>query len=504
MSPRIAALLVMLGAALTLVTGAGAGSQPPKINLKDPTAVNNYLQSIGVDPSTVVRQVGLNNYAGPNCPGIGWNCTTSTKVVQISSAGGQNKFKCTGEEPENPATDRDTNTCVVMQGGPDNQAQCQMKDTGEPTEAQHCTINQDGDRNLAIVDQLIEQRKGPDQDATQTANLEQTATDKNQAQVHQDVKQSTKVDVSAPDAQDQNVHQVAIVDQSASGSENFSHVHQNQDLSESGAAGFQNQNVGPLPAGITDCDLAHKPGSNPNACAHVIQSITDPAGGKNESHVHQNIHEHQTTTATPSTQTQENVSGLNGIEAHVEQSNPPDVGTNRKISHQDGRQRAEGGTTQVQTIDPNCCGVGTTFGGAANLDDVHATAMQSATLGSDAEQRLGILSDTNHLSTPPEPLAWSTADDASSDVCRFHHNASNNEASTNFTITFDPCTGPHSVSTECFSSEVVEGEGFCTPPPSECTNECVFFASSPTFGQPIAPPDFGEPSDFPGPIFPGI
>ena len=83
MSSRFVALLALLAAALTLGGSAGAGTSgqlPKKIDLTNPAAVDAYLSSLGVDPSTVVRQVGLNNYAGPNCPGVGWNCTTSTKV----------------------------------------------------------------------------------------------------------------------------------------------------------------------------------------------------------------------------------------------------------------------------------------------------------------------------------------------------------------------------------------------------------------------------------------
>lgn len=500
MRARTIAVAAVLTLGLVLGSAASAGSQPKKIDLTDPAAVNSYLQSIGVDPATVVRQVGLLNYAGPSCPGVGWNCTTSTKVVQVSSAGGQNKFDCRGQEPPNPGTNPATSTCVVLQSGPVNAAQCRLKDTREPAEEQHCTITQDGERNLAIVDQLIEQRTGPAQDATQTADVEQTATEKNQAQIRQDVKQSTKVDGT----QDQNVHQVAIVNQAASGSDNFSHVHQNQDLSESGAAGIQNQNVGPLPTGVSDCDLEHKPDSDPNACASVSQSITDPAGGKNESHLHQNINERQTTTATLSTQTQENVDELNGIEAHVDQSNPAGVGRSLKITHQDARQRAEGGTTQVQTIDPNCCGVGTTLGGENNMDVFNQKAIQSASLGAAAEQRLGIVGDTNHVPTSSLfALRFATAAATSTDTCRITHDARNNEDSTNFTVNFNPCVGLVVVTTQCESSGAVgEGEGFCTPPPGE--GDVTALSSSPTFGQAIAPPDFGEPSDFPGPVFTGI
>ncbi len=458
MSLRGTILMAALAAALVLVAGAGAGSQPPKaLDLTSPSAVDSYLLSIGVDPATVVRQVGRRNYAGPNCPGARWNCTTSTRVVQVSLPGGVNKFVCEGQDPQNPGTNPDTNTCVIVQGGPDNNALCQEQDTAEPAESQRCVIQQQGDRNSAIVDQLIQQSSGPDQDATQTAEVGQTATEQNQSQVHQDVKQ----DAQTGSTQNQNVHQVAIVNQSASGSDNFSDVHQNQDLSEGGAATTQNQNVADLPSGIDDCDQVHKPGSNPNACANVVQSVTSPAGGKNESHVNQSIDELAQTTGSPATQTQERAD--TGIEAHVDQSNPPGVGMNLKVAYQDAHQSAEGGTTQIQTIDPNCCGSATTIGGANNLDDFHQTAIQSASLGELAVQELGITGDTSHFQTPPGLFGAAQPATTTTDVCRISHDAMNNEASTEFTITFDPCTGTHVVHTEC--GITTGGPVVCTPPP---------------------------------------
>src|SRR5213592_2654559 len=98
MRARILAVAGVLAIALLLISGAGAVS----------------TAAVGVDPATAVRQVGLLNYAGPNCPGIGWNCTTATNVVQVASAGGQNRFEC---DPAGLLTDEGTNTCVIVQTG---------------------------------------------------------------------------------------------------------------------------------------------------------------------------------------------------------------------------------------------------------------------------------------------------------------------------------------------------------------------------------------------------
>jgi hypothetical protein len=491
MSVRISAVLAVLAAALTLGGGAGAGtaSQPPKkIDLTNPAAVDSYLTSIGVNPATVVRQVGLNNYAGPNCPGIGWNCTTSTTVVQLSLAGGSNKFECAA------------NPCVSVQGGPgQNKAQCKLKNTDTPTASQRCVIQQDGTRNLAIVDESIIQNTGFVQTATQTADVEQTATEKNESQIRQDLKQATTTGTD----QNQNGLQAAIVNQYASGSENFSHVHQNQDLSATGAATTQNQNtVPPSDPGTPPCVAEGK--TNPNVCANVSQTIGGN-GGKNESHLHQNVSERERTTVSPSSQTQETVN--NGVAAHIDQSNPAGVGTNQKTVHQDVRQRQEGGTNQFQTIDPRCCGVGTTSGGSSNTDNIDQTAIQSASSGAAAIQRLGIIGDTNHVPGGGDFAA--AAASSPTDVCRFSHNARNNSDSSHESFKVDPCTGPIVVTTNCFSgpsditaaapsSDAGDCETVGPGPPPEIT------ASSPTFGNPIDPPNFGEPSDFPGPIFPGI
>src|SRR5215213_6741936 len=86
-------LLGMVGAlcavaVLTGSVGAGAARTTTKhaINLSTNAGVKQYLRSLGISPRGVVIQRGARNYAGPNCPGKGWNCTRSHKVVQIAAA----------------------------------------------------------------------------------------------------------------------------------------------------------------------------------------------------------------------------------------------------------------------------------------------------------------------------------------------------------------------------------------------------------------------------------
>jgi hypothetical protein len=60
-------------------------------NLSTRAGAARYLRAIGLDPRGLVIQRGARNYAGANCPGAGWSCTsTAHPVVQIASAGGQN------------------------------------------------------------------------------------------------------------------------------------------------------------------------------------------------------------------------------------------------------------------------------------------------------------------------------------------------------------------------------------------------------------------------------
>ena len=74
-------------AVLTGSVGAGAARTPAKqaVNLSTKAAVKQYLRSIHVNPRGVVIQRGLRNYAGSSCPGTGWTCTRSQRVVQIAT-----------------------------------------------------------------------------------------------------------------------------------------------------------------------------------------------------------------------------------------------------------------------------------------------------------------------------------------------------------------------------------------------------------------------------------
>ena len=96
--------IAFLAGGILCATGAGVAIGVPRthvkagvhrLDLSSMAKIRHYLRSIGVDPRDVVIQRGHRNYAGPHCPGKGWNCTRATRVVQIATASGQNQFKCT-------------------------------------------------------------------------------------------------------------------------------------------------------------------------------------------------------------------------------------------------------------------------------------------------------------------------------------------------------------------------------------------------------------------------
>src|SRR5687768_7932747 len=101
-----AGLVAILGGASGVVAQAAGGARTGA-DLSTPEAAKTYLISQGFDPSKFIFQVGLKNYAGPSCPGLGWNCTAANLVVQITTAGGTNYAECADSARQ----------CVIVQGG---------------------------------------------------------------------------------------------------------------------------------------------------------------------------------------------------------------------------------------------------------------------------------------------------------------------------------------------------------------------------------------------------
>src|SRR5687767_13752385 len=96
-------LVAVLGEASGGIAQAGGGATAGP-DLSTVEAAKAYLISQGFDPSKFIFQVGLKNYSGSACPGLGWNCTTANLVVQIATAGGTNYAECA----------EDARQCVIV------------------------------------------------------------------------------------------------------------------------------------------------------------------------------------------------------------------------------------------------------------------------------------------------------------------------------------------------------------------------------------------------------
>jgi hypothetical protein len=220
--PMVGVLL----AAAVLVAGAGAIAQPPAshgIDLSSRASIAKYLKSVGVDPSGIVIQRGTHNYAGPTCPGVGWSCTTATRVVQF---GPNNKFQCSASNGFGGSANA-PDDCTIVQVAPtstaNNSATCVENGT-DPTASQSCVIFQTstGGSNTATVVQQVKVSGSTTQDVSQYSGIDQESGDgANSATVTQTINGSISSNGknSAGD-ESQDGHQGSSLTQSASGAGN--------------------------------------------------------------------------------------------------------------------------------------------------------------------------------------------------------------------------------------------------------------------------------------------
>ncbi len=356
------------------LAGATSAAGPGGARSAASSTPGGHLKAAG---AAFVKQLGARNYAGPNCPGAGWNCTTSTRVFQATSSGGQNVAECVGTgsmEPPGPGSPENA-VCLFVHNGSSNVAKCNQKSSFAPT-VQSCTITQTGASNTATVSQYISQTTGADQDATQTAVVKQGSETQrssayNVVKVTQSVSQGTKTsDVD----QTQDAYQKATVEQWAGGSGyNLSDVNQSE-LQKAYGGSSQKQNA--AAANTADCFLNHSP-DNPNTCADVMQ---DAEGGTNTNTLNQSLDQDANTSAlgdVPLGAVQIQGSSEGGLEGHVHQAS--DTGSSSNKGKQDKRQKANGPSSASQTqYDPvSCCGTFSIIG--AGTDDINQSSSIDAT-----------------------------------------------------------------------------------------------------------------------------
>jgi hypothetical protein len=417
--------------------------------------IERLLSAAKIDPGAAAIQRGARNYAGADCPGADWNCTTATVVVQIGRANASNQFDC---DPASAGTNPLTNTCVAIQLVPagekgNNQARCRIRGSESP---QSCTIDQTnlgGGSNHAQTDMLIDMRGGSSQSGTQNATVRQrTSTGDNHSHLTQSIRLVTD-DVSATLTQTQLGIQTAVVCQggplpvtpacptTATDGSNFSHVDQSLSLratATGGTAITQNQNI----TGGTDVctgTLLVSP-TAPNTAADIDQLTT---GGKNHSSLKQSNDLDGRVRDVPGfsvDQTQGNAAG--GLEGCVNQT-AGSTGFSTSHASQSDSQTLKGppGANQNQFGPEFCCT--TQIGpGTVNIDQRKSQSSTSST-------QFGLVSGT--CSTPDGQ-------------CDLDQRASNNVDSER-----NSCTGTFCAEVvTCTSFTEEEGEG---PPISggDCT-----------------------------------
>jgi len=383
-----ASTALTLATALLVGTASAAGADPLP-DLSSRAAIEQYLVSIGVDPATAVWQTGLKNYAGPGCPGLGWNCVrANAPIVQIAAPLGTNLFACGGVD------------CVAVQTalqGGNNGAGCLRTDKHDNPALQVCDITQANDgnpnsSNTATINQSIEQNTGSPQDARQVARITQdNGSGKNIATIHQVIAQTQNAS-GANIVQSQEAHQAGTVSQETDTGDNSSNIDQRQKqtqrASAAGTSTMQSQNTGT--GTNTDPFACDQPeglyNQQKNQCADITQvsGLVDlvgpvllPGGGNNSSSLNHQISQGQMASRAGT------VDQSQGAFASGEAGNKLQLstGVSQGSALQDMSQSQSAPANAIvnqsqQTGDPRCCweqAVNT-----ANRANIDQTTLQTA------------------------------------------------------------------------------------------------------------------------------
>ena len=369
-------LLVMVGAP----TGANAASKDQAYSdLSSLPKIEAYLNSIGIDLGSVVIQQGQFNYAGPNCPGAGWNCTTANKVVQLAPAvlPAANIVDCS---PAVSVTFLGLDECVIVQSSvsslveADNDALCDFQSASGDAK-QKCRVKQSSKNgnNRMEVRMRITQRGESPQTAEQEATIDQVSgTGYNTAKIMQTIQQTLDTTQTAAVTQSQNARQAATVSQMSTSGKNSSDVQQNHfqdEAAKSDGSVMQEQNTDPsfgrnLEADVTQTSTTGDIMSNLRQVIRQNQNADSQAG-----------------CTVMCSQAQGNPSG--GLDGKVTQSTD-DPGVLRSTSTQDERQIQDATTagTLMQTQEgPEFCCSTQNGGTPANVDTVSQSNIQHSDPG---------------------------------------------------------------------------------------------------------------------------
>jgi hypothetical protein len=392
-----AALIALLGGANGEV-GQAAGGATAGPDLSSPEAAKAYLISQGFDPSKFVFQVGLNNYAGPSCPGLGWNCTGANLVVQIATAGGVNYADCAVN----------ARRCVLVQGGQaigplgaddmNNHGHCPSGDrekklTSKESTTLRCQITQSTTtgNNHAVVGMSIHDNDDPVQFAQEDAIVMQTThgDGDNHAIVHEEIVLYT----SGGSTQKQDGFQSLKLTQSTETGDNYADVKQTQNITArtSSNESMQEQQTTERPEGDPCISVGFVPATDTNSCVEFHQ--TTGTGGSNDLNVHQDHNVEAVASGTGADQTQGCTTKVCGLEVTGLQ----ELGsTNNVDNHQSITYTLRGPGDAMQVQDPPVRNQGgSQMGSTEDLWKVGQVAVLTASNPDATQAHINEVSDTS-------------------------------------------------------------------------------------------------------------
>jgi hypothetical protein len=395
--------VLVVASLLSVVTAASSpASSDEGVDLSSDAAIVRYLQSIGVDLADVVWQRGLRNYAGPSCPGPGWNCVPANRpVVQITTPLGANQYHCTGREcvavQAERDDDEDDDDGDDEDNGDKNVATCEVNSSGSSNILQVCILGQESTghtANTASIKMSIAQGSGSRNStltARQVARITQTNTaGKNVASISQSITQSQNASYGMTISQTEEARQAATVDQDTTSGANLSNIAQWQNQSQRAERATvsiaQKQNT--VTGNDFFCDGSGHPfaftpayDQEKNQCVEVEQdsSVLPGMGGHIDSDLSQKIKESQTASKSPSVNQQQGnaCTCLGQSGAVFQNSSAPDDSDALQETVQTQWATAAPTLTQFKTTgDPRCCATQTTNSGSTA--DITQRTIQSA------------------------------------------------------------------------------------------------------------------------------
>jgi hypothetical protein len=210
---RVVLAFASIALAAAAATPAGAAGSVTR-----DTSIDTWLTARHLSISDVVVQTGRFNYAGPACPGLGWDCAPAG--VPVIQAGVNNSFACT------------TSPCSAYQtnNGGDNAASCTLTSSDENA-SQACDFTQSNTTgsNTITVLQQVTQTSGFTQNATQSVTCSQSnGSGANSLSIQQKSNQNATANLNIPVTHVQDVHESVLCTQTSGSGAQTANVDQNQ------------------------------------------------------------------------------------------------------------------------------------------------------------------------------------------------------------------------------------------------------------------------------------